>query len=355
MAKVILLSAAAEDAQTDYNLAALRALLTSAAADLFRVHSLTDDPAAADVILFADLCGAGLHFQQIRGHPLVRRYREKCFIFCSNASVIPFLPGVYASIEKRWCSRRTRSGFHVDLLQNDFANYTRPTEDLPYLFSFVGSTDNAPVRRRLRDVTHERSFFRDTADEFNRVLHDRMSAEERLEYYRQYVEITKSTKFVLCPRGVGVATIRLFETMRMGRVPVIISDDWVQPTGPAWERFSIRVRESEVATIPQLLERREREAVAMGELARDQWEQWFSERAAFHRVVEWCLEIKRERRVPESLARIPVYLQLLRPVHLRHSLRRPWHALRERFAESRRPAAVPRTAHSGVIERPNVG
>src|SRR4051794_40108691 len=139
MATVFLLSAAPPEHRDSFNLSALSGLQASARADAFGVHSLTDDPEAADLILFADLHGAGLHFEEIRRHPLVKRHREKCFIFCSNAFVIPFLPGVYASVEKRWASRRTMSGFHVAELQNEFASFTPLADDLPYLFSFIGS------------------------------------------------------------------------------------------------------------------------------------------------------------------------------------------------------------------------
>src|SRR2546430_7005512 len=44
---------------------------------------------------------------------------------------------------------------------------------------------------------------------------------------------------------------------RSGRVPVIVSDDWVEPTGPNWDEFTIRVPEGAVADIPRLLESRE--------------------------------------------------------------------------------------------------
>jgi hypothetical protein len=58
------------------------------------------------------------------------------------------------------------------------------------------------------------------------------------------------SKFVLCPRGYACSRWRLFETMMAGRVPVIISDQWVPPEGPAWERFSVRVSQKHVAQPP---------------------------------------------------------------------------------------------------------
>jgi hypothetical protein len=320
MARVVLLSATPANDETDFNLAPLRDLQESAQLDRFKIHSLTPDPEGADLIVFAEAYGAGWHFEQVRRHSYVRKHREKCFVFCSNPFVIPFLPGVFSSVGKRWSSARTRPGFYLGLPQNEFTTYTPPAHDLPYLFSFMGSIRNAPVRSNLARLRHERGFFQNTSEEFSRILHRKMDARERRDYYRRYAEITKVSKFVLCPRGLSVSSIRLFETMRMGRVPVILSDEWIEPVGPCWKKFAVRIRERDFAQIPRILEEREAEAVEMGELARKQWEEWFSDDVAFHRVVELCLQIKKQRRIPERLARWPVYLQYLRPFHLRRVL-----------------------------------
>lgn len=320
MARVVLLSATPEDNQTDFNLATLHDLQKCVELDRFGVHSVTTDPKIADLIIFAEFYGAGWYFEGVRRHPLLRQYREKTFLFCANPFVIPLLPGVYAGVEKQWSSARTRPGFYLGRTRNEFTTYSPSAPDLPYLFCFMGSIRNAPIRRQLATLTHPRSFFQNTTEDFDRILQQKMDRRERLDYDRRYAELTKASKFVLCPRGLSVSSIRLFETMRMGRVPVILADEWVPPAGPHWERFSIRIKESEFVQIPSFLEQREPEAVEMGELARKAWEEWFSDEVVFHRLVESCLDIRRERRVPESLARWPAYLQFLRPFHIRRIL-----------------------------------
>jgi hypothetical protein len=160
-----------------------------------------------------------------------------------------------------------------------------------------------------------------------------MGRRERLDYDRRYAEVAKASKFVLCPRGLSVSSIRLFETMGMGRVPVILSDDWIAPEGPCWEQFSIRLPEDDYAQIPRILEQRESEAVEMGERARKEWEEWFSDEVLFHRLVELCLDIKKNRKLPETLARWPAYLQYLRPFHLRRLLGSKIRARREKIGK----------------------
>lgn len=322
MARVVLLSATPADDGYGEHLRPLRGLQQSAAADKFSEHVLTEDAESADAIIFAENYGAGWHFERVREHEFVRSYREKCFIFSSNPLVIPFLPGVYSGLGRRWSSSRTVAGFYTGQPPNEFTTYSPPEPDLPYLYSFMGSTRNAPVRLKLASLSHPRSLFQDTSADYARVLDGQMSLRERRDYHRRYAELTKASKFILCPRGVSSSSIRLFETMRMGRVPVVLSDDWLPPPGPCWEKFCVRVREKRFAQVPRILEEREDDAEAMGKLARAQWEDWFSEEAAFHRVVEWCLELKHRRLIPEEVSRWPVYLHYLRPFHLRLVVKR---------------------------------
>ena len=335
MSQVLLLSAAPVQAGDDYNRGAFRNLRESARVDTFREHSLTDDPSEADLILFAELYGAGAYFQLVRRHPLVKEFREKCFLFCSNDFVIPFLPGIYASIERRWSSARTRSGFYLGVSENEFVDFTAPGDDLTYLYSFLGTVDTAPVRYRLAALSHPRSFFQDTSADYREVLSGKLGTAAMKQYWRRYGEICKRSKFILCPRGRGASSVRLFDTMRMGRVPVILSDQWIEPEGPCWAEFSLRVPEAKVASVPALLEEREATAVEMGLLAHAQWEEWFSPKVCFHRVVEWCLDIKRQRRIPEKWVHFMPYIQYLRPFHFRHLLRTKYQAWQQQHQPAR--------------------
>jgi hypothetical protein len=103
--------------------------------------------------------------------------------------------------------------------------------------------------------------------------------------------------------------------MMLGRVPVIVSDQWVPPQGPDWSSMSVRVEEGDVDSIPALLEATAAEAQAMGRVARGAWVDWFSEDASFHRTVEWCLDLERFASAREGARRYRPYVQMLRPYH----------------------------------------
>ena len=68
----------------------------------------------------------------------------------------------------------------------------------------------------------------------------------------------------------------MFETMELGRAPVVIADEYVEPDGPDWLSFAVFVSEERVPEIPRLLTELEPSATQMGQLARAAWEKWFS-------------------------------------------------------------------------------
>jgi len=278
-----------------------------------------EDPAEADVILFAEV-DVGRFCDQVRRHPYVARFREKCFVMCTDYRALPFVPGIYTGLEKRWHRPgRTQPGFYFDCLLNPLVTFDASTErDL--LYSFVGDLQTAAVRRTLGKLEHPRGLFVDTSAESQAVMWHG-SEEQKTVFWDRYAKIARRSKFVLCPRGVAPSSIRLFETMCTGRVPVILADEWVRPEGPAWETFSVQVAERDAASVLRVMEEKEAAAAEMGLRARAEWEKYFSPEIVFHRAVELCLEMQRTRRMPESVGRFAIIAQLLQPYVVREYLR----------------------------------
>jgi len=319
MATVHLLSAAAQStAPWDYAFDDLERMRRSADRDRRGVHALTDDPATADVILFVENCDPIRHYFEVRRHPVYRAHRDKCFLFCRHDFPVAFLPGVYASIPARWHDpSRTRGGLYLNAFDHPFITYDETPTPRDYLYSFIGQAGTHSLRSALMQLPPEDGFLFDTTPYWP---YAELPVETRTALERQYADVAARSKFVLCPRGRGASSIRLFEMMRMGRAPVIISDEWTPPDGPDWSAVSVRVAEDDLDRLPELLRGRADEAEEMGERARRCWEQWFSEEATFHRVTNWCLDIQAaqgQRSSPWS----HVLPQLARPPYLKMALR----------------------------------
>jgi hypothetical protein len=318
VASVHLLSAAPKDPGRRHPKALLdlEQMRDSARADRFGVHQLVEDPGEADLILFVETVGGGGHYyNRVKRHPLYREFREKSYLFDAGDKVVPFLPGVYASIERHWAWRSwTRSGHYLGVKEKGDLRYD-PGHSPSQLYSFLGAANAHPVRQRIMQLEDSDAILIDSHAESVAIERGELPPVPQEEFVARYVRALRDCAFVLCPRGGGTSTFRLFETMMLGRVPVILSDQWVPPEGPAWESFSLRVAEDEVDTIPALLRRRAPDAREMGGAARAVWLDWFSQRASFHRTVEWCLDLAPSAPARAGLRRYAPYIQMLRPFH----------------------------------------
>lgn len=292
-------------------------LVRLAACDDVGRHALTDDPEIADIVAFVGSSQAD--FSDIRRHRLYLAYRDKSLVCCFGDRAIPFLPGLYVCLEKHrvlFSRKSLRSGFYLRVAENESLDMDRSVEAARYLFSFVGSKRNHPVREKICSLSHERSFIRDTSDDVARQA-DGVGGGNHVRGLLYRDEIAES-KFILCPRGIGVSSWRLFETMRAGRVPVIISDDWTPPVGPKWSLFSLTVRECDVHCIPAILEANEHKAAELGKMARDEWEHWYSKERAFNTVVEQLLLAKDGIPFEGFLAHALLFALYLDPFYFRH-------------------------------------
>jgi hypothetical protein len=304
----------------------IRHLRACAKQDARRRHKLVEDPARADLIIFVeghDEEAVGPYFEEVRASAVYHRYQSKCFLHSGVDRVIPFLPGIYPSIERRWSwPGWTRGGCYL-LPKNPFLEGAAATpRPKVHLASFVGACGTIAVRLRMMALEGRPGFvLHNTGKEFVAALRsgdDQTVA--RLK--RLYIATSAASKFLLCPRGEGASSIRLFEALELGVAPVVISDEWAEPVGPPWAELCVRVRERDMAFLPEILAAREADHERMGRIARHAWEQHYAPQTLFDRVVEDCLAIQAARRLPFKGMQLAAQIQIARPYHLRRQLRK---------------------------------
>ena len=198
----------------------------------------------------------------------VRAEPGRCFTFDFTDWPIPLLPGLYTSLPRqRFDARYSRAavywaGAPADL---DDVALNRPTGALPYLFTFRGA-QSSPLRQRI--------FAAPFGNEAKITPSTWRWGEERPADERQnFIDDLRDSGFVLCPKGNATSTLRIYEVMQAGRVPVIIADDWVPPDTVDWDSFAVRVAERDIAAIPAILAGHAAEAAVRGARARACWEE----------------------------------------------------------------------------------
>lgn len=279
MAKVYITSLARNTRWAPYSTANYNRILRASKQQSDAQHSIISDPESADIILFVD--AHSQFYFDILSSDLYKKYPQRCYIYDSRDNTLPLLPGIYLGIPAAfrhiplYCY-----GFYIRVFDNALLDEFIPYDSCTLLFSFVGRVANAQkIRSMVISLSHPRAF-----------LADRSSNQKDNDV--EYVTILHKSKFVLCPRGFSPSTWRCFETMKAGRVPVIISDEWMPPPGLPWDEFSVRIPESAIETIPALLESLEDRAEEMGKRARQEWFAHFSIEESFNWIISRCLEIQ---------------------------------------------------------------
>lgn len=253
---------------------------------IFQNHSIVRHEKDADAFVFATHVPAFeplSFYPTIRNHPLVKKYPTRCFMWSEKDFPIPLLPGLYESLHRDLFNPKLHRTFSYPNNPNHFieslSNQSEVEVDI--FASFVGSVSNT-VRPKILNLKFNREdvLLKETPMYWNDLLNKDKLHEEKIEY----AKVLLRSKFVLCPRGKGVASYRLFETMQAARVPVIISDGWVEPEGCEWEKISIRVNERDIKKIPNILKTYESNSIEMGRLARKIWEERFSPEAKLNEI-----------------------------------------------------------------------
>lgn len=285
---------------------------------------MTADPEQAEIILFVeahhDDSAGGPFFEWIFRHQLYARYPDRVFVHCGMDRIVPLLPGIYPSIDrKNYRRKRMRSGSYLMIDNEHLGNSPLSTIQPTILGSFVGCARDVEVRHALLKVKHDRLLIKDNGEAFIGAVKAKQTGTID-DMKKQYVESLLASKFILCPRGKGASSIRLFETMEVGRVPVILSDQWVEPEGPNWKDFSIRIAERDVAKVPAILLEREADWPHMAVAARQAWVDYFGDTTIFHHTVEQCLDIKKLNHA-EWLWRNVARLHLLKPANFRRHIK----------------------------------
>ncbi len=237
-----------------------------------------DNPENASHILFLeggrrrDHVWANNHLAR---HPLVRAFPEKCYVWCTEDNAITWLPGIYVSMPKQ---------FFDPALHRAFRYFTLNTEQLPVpaererdiFYSFLGGP-SSPQRAAIHRMIHPPDALVVETLNYN---HGRYAQGSTLE---NYVDVLSRSQFTLCPAGAGTSSYRLFEAMRGGSVPVILSDNLVLPQGPDWKSCSVRVEWKNLQELSKIL-RGVADPAAMGRNAQAAFEQFFSSDRMLHHI-----------------------------------------------------------------------
>jgi len=143
--------------------------------------------------------------------------------------------------------------------------------DKQYLCSFIGAHNIwylSDIRDRLYQLLKDNNkvyFKLKDSWFFNNVVYKKQIKKQKLSEYEvsleevetfEYNTVLSDSVFSLCPEGTGPNTIRLWESMSIGSIPVLFENDWVRPIIPdiEWEDISVTIKNDELRNLVEILE-----------------------------------------------------------------------------------------------------
>jgi len=277
-------------------------------------HTLTDDPLTADLILFLGNPTYEPHL--LLEHPLYRSHPDKCAVYSEDDGYLPLLPGVYCSARHDESSRIGRT-FTWSYISFPNPYVAKAAGKKSFLFSFQGGSTSI-LRKRLYRLSFNRP---DVLIEDTSVYHHwDLNQADRERRQQSYAETLAASHFVLCPRGAGTGSIRLFEVMQAGVAPVLIADDYPLPPHVPWDTFLLRIAEKDIHRLPELLEPHIASSSERGRLARESWLNHFAPDREFDAVVDLAATALRHEPPDEAQFRSR-QRSMIFALNLRRSLR----------------------------------
>lgn len=200
--------------------------------------------------------------------PFISQYFEKIFTITTDDSATGVLKGLYASIPKKRFDERYHRVVPYFEYNNEYVFASESQTESSYMAGWYGNIRSSKLRRELFDRWGDNANFclKQTESWYNH------NEEEK----RAYVQLITNSYFSLCPKGWAAPSPRIYESMALGRCPVIISDQFVPPKGPDWTKFSLLYPENDIGGLESFLQQHLKSALELGSNAKQAWNQYFA-------------------------------------------------------------------------------
>lgn len=235
---------------------------------------LEEDPARADVVILWE----GFEYKTVdyirtlEADSTLRAHADRAYVINYDDHPEGFLAGIYTSLEHPFFDPQLHRIWPFILMNNPLV-YGLTREQLwvsepKLLFSFTGAASHA-VRKRLFALYAQPS-------PLYHIQHIKRWYDHGNAERQRFIQIALDSAFCLCPHGYCAYTPRITEVMAMGRVPVVIADDWIPFSFEEGTPYYIKVPEKDIEHLADILAPRRADAKEYAQNARTLWEKYCS-------------------------------------------------------------------------------
>lgn len=230
------------------------------------------NPEDADVILIQENDSyKNFHYiKELLSDPIISKYPEKVFTINTDDSATGLLRGLYTCLPSTRISEEIYTAVPYVKFPNDLVLNVEVEEkkNPKFLAVWRGNIKSNKLRSKLVASLESK--------ERCRIEQSLSWMKFEKEEQEIYVDLIKNSKFSICPAGWAAATYRIYESMALGRCPVILADDFVPPKGPDWDEFALFYPENKIDDLHFFLLCNEHLAETYGKKALQAWNKFFS-------------------------------------------------------------------------------
>lgn len=125
-------------------------------------------------------------------------------------------------------------------------NGVNPANEKDILYSFVGTASSQRVREKIFKLPKKKDIAIIERNGWSASTVDK-------DHNKEYRDILARSRFALAPRGHGVSTIRFWESLQAGAIPVLLADGTLLPSYIDWDACTIVVPEENVAQVDAII------------------------------------------------------------------------------------------------------
>jgi hypothetical protein len=125
----------------------------------------------------------------------------------------------------------------------------QPVQDRPFLASFQGEArgEGAALRQRLAGLHHQHRWHVEIGPDWPE------ETTRQGEAWQRHDRLLSDSRFSLCPAGEGPNSERLWDSLAVGTIPVLLGDELALPEGIDWEAIALVHPPAELDTLPRRL------------------------------------------------------------------------------------------------------
>jgi hypothetical protein len=208
------------------------------------------------------------YISELLADSIISRFADKVYTINTDDCATGLLRGLYTSLPK--------SRFDINLYRavpymeypNDLIFSAKFDNVTPiYLAAWRGNTKSNVLRLKMVKALESKTGFK--IEKTNSWLNHNDNEKE------EYVNMIRHAEFSLCPAGWAPVSYRIYESMALGKCPVIIADEFVPPSGPNWSEFALFFPERNIKNLTDYLISNRNLASQLGKNALLAWKKHF--------------------------------------------------------------------------------